>query len=110
MLSTEGDAKDARRAEAENKIHEAIVELGGEADATAIAGETGTSKEAVQNHLKRMLSGPEATVSYRVVKDGRYQRILYKSLTIITTLTSSPDLHPLQSNQGARDCKGQSWV
>ena len=106
---TQGDAKDARRVEAETRILEAIAILGGEADATAIAGEVGVSREAVQNQLKRMRSGDNPSVSYQVVKEGRHQRILYKSLTSITSYTSIYNLHPLQSNDGVNGCKGQGF-
>lgn len=101
-----GDAKNAIRAETEQKIHSAIATLGGEADAAAIAVEIGTSREAVQVHLKRMREGKEATLSYKPVKDGKSTRLLYKSLTTLTTLLNNNPLQSLQRNNGLRDCKG----
>jgi len=73
----EGDAKNARREEIEKKIYEAIITLDGEADASAIAQEIETTRENAQTHLKRMRTGPEATLSYKVVKDGRTSKVLY---------------------------------
>jgi RecA-family ATPase len=76
----EGDAKKARREEVEKKIWEAIATLDGEVDATAIAQEIQTSRENAQTHLMRMRTGPDATLSFKVVKDGKTSKVLYSLL------------------------------
>ncbi|MFC1969077.1 AAA family ATPase [Chloroflexota bacterium] len=87
----EGEAVDARRADAEGQIHEALHTLG-EADVYAIAEETGTSRANMQQHLKRMRQGDNPSVCYR--KQGN--KLLYKSLTLLTSLTDNLSLHHLQ--------------
>jgi len=60
----QGDAKDVRRAEAENRITEAIDLLGGNVEASAIANELDLNRVTVQTHLKRMRN--EGLVTFQV--------------------------------------------
>lgn len=66
-----GDTRDIRRAEAENRIIEAIDVLKGNVEASAIASELDLNRVTVQTHLKRMRA--QGLVSYEV--KGR--KILY---------------------------------
>ncbi len=70
-----GDARDVRRAEAEDRILEAIALLGGEADATAIAKEIDIARPTVATHLKRMRE--QGTVGFRTVNTGKAIKILH---------------------------------
>jgi hypothetical protein len=72
---SQGDARDVRRAEAEDKILEAIEVLGGEADASAIANEIDTSRSTISTHLKRMRE--QGTVGYKIINTGKASKILY---------------------------------
>lgn len=96
----EGEAVDLRRKEAEAKIIGAL-ELLGEADASAIAKQTDTSRVAVNGHLKRMREYTNSPISYEV----KGKNITY-SLTTLTTLTDLQELLPLQEDITEKDCKG----
>ena len=97
-----GEAKDARREEAESKILEAIDFLGGNVDAGAIADEMGLNRSTVQTQLQRMRE--EGTVAHKLEKVGRQTKCLYSRYpTSSTSSTSSIDQrHPLL-NQAVDD-------
>ena len=52
-----------------------------------------------------MRNDSNPSLSHRPVKDGRIQRILYKSLTSFTSFTPLHDLLRLQSNHDVNECK-----
>jgi hypothetical protein len=79
-----GDARDVRRAEAEDRILEAIALLGGEADATAIAKEIDIARPTVATHLKRMRE--QSIVGYRTLNTGKANKIIYTCPTNPTNL------------------------
>jgi putative DNA primase/helicase len=95
----EGDARDIRRSEGEKKIWDAIFVLSDEADAIAIAKEIGTTRENVQQQLKRMRTGPESTLVLNPVKKGKTTKNYYKLLTSLTLFTS---VHYLRYLQGKK--------
>jgi len=88
-----GDARDVRRAEAEDRILEAIALLGGEADATAIANEIGIARPTVSTHLKRMRE--QRTVDFRTVRTGKASKIIY------TYPTDPTNLQPVAQSLGS---------
>jgi hypothetical protein len=90
-----GDARDVRRAEAEDRILEAIVLLGGEADATAIAKEIDIARPTVATHLKRMRE--QSIVGYRILNTGKANKIIYTYPTI-TTVPTNPQ--PIVQSEG----------
>jgi hypothetical protein len=94
----EGDAQDVRRTEVELKIWDAIRNLES-ADVNTIAIEIKTSQENAQTHLKRMRTGPEATLCYETVKQGKVSKIMYKLLTSLTEFTPLHYLQYLQHNK-----------
>lgn len=85
----EGDAKDLRRTETEIKIWDALNALG-DTDAESIAKEIQTKRANAQIHLKRMRSGPEATIAFETFKENKKTKIIYR---LLTSLTSSTPLH-----------------
>ncbi len=93
-----GDAQDLRRSESEKRIYDAIKNLGGEADASEIALEIGTSRENAQMSLKRLRE--TGKLECILDKKSKYKRFIYKvSLTSLTSLTSPTPLHHLQANK-----------
>jgi len=96
-----GDARDVRRAEAEDRILEAIALLGGEADATAIAKEIDIARPTVATHLKRMRE--QSIVGYRTVNTGKASKILY-----IYPLTDPTNLQPIIQSVGSVGTVGDS--
>jgi hypothetical protein len=85
----QGDARDVRRAEAEDRILEAIEVLGGEADASAIANEIDISRSTISTHLKRMRE--QGIVGYKTVNTGKGSKILYTYP--LTTPTNPTELN-----------------
>ena len=76
----EGDARDIRRSEVEKRMWDAIFALGDASDAIAIAKEIGTTRENVQQQLKRMRTGPESTLVLNSVKEGKAIKNYYKPI------------------------------
>jgi len=67
----QGDAKDARQADAEKKILDTILILGDDCDADMIAGEIGVSRQAVNAQLVSMRT--QGLLNWKRVK----QKLLY---------------------------------
>jgi DNA-binding transcriptional ArsR family regulator len=85
-----GDAKDARRTEAENRITETIDLLGGNVEASVIANELELNRVTIQNHLKRMRD--EGLVSFQVKGKKIFYSIPLTTPTIPTLHTTLQDL------------------
>lgn len=81
-----GDTKDVRRQESETKIKDAIVTLGGRADAVAIADELGLNRSTVQIQVRRMRD--EQILSFELIGTGKGKKIFY-SIPSTTSSTSS---------------------
>ena len=81
----QGDARDVRRAEVEDRIIEALDLLGGEAEAATIAHEINVARATVSSHLKRMRE--QGKVGYKVVNTGKARKIIYTSPTNPTNQT-----------------------
>ncbi|MDD5095675.1 MAG: AAA family ATPase [Dehalococcoidia bacterium] len=90
-----GEAKDARREEAEKAIIRAIEFLGGNVEASAIADEIGITRPSVQPQLKRMRE--EGTIAC-VIEGTKPKKILY-SLTSSSTSSSSSSYNHLLHRQ-----------
>ncbi|MDP2729041.1 MAG: AAA family ATPase [Dehalococcoidales bacterium] len=81
----QGDARDVRRAEAEDRILDALNLLGGEAEASVIANEIDVTRATVSTHLKRMRE--QGIVGYKVFNTGKTSKIIYLSPTVPTNPT-----------------------
>jgi hypothetical protein len=73
----EGNEQDLRRSEAERNIKDAIDELGGTADARAIADHLGITRAAVQQHVKYMRKEGKLAAQTFADKQKNCKRILY---------------------------------
>jgi DNA-binding transcriptional ArsR family regulator len=71
----QGDDRDIRRVESEDKILDAISMLGPKVDVATIANEINIARPTVSTHLKRLRN--EGKVNYETTKTGRGRKILY---------------------------------
>ena len=102
----QGDARDLRRAQAEDQIIEAVATLGGGVDASAIATELGIHRVNVQRHLPRLRE--QNLLHYETVKATKGTKILYyppiTNRTPITNTHTITNRTPYQQGESVIVC------